>query len=100
MNYDLDTLKAIKDSFNLCSDSSTNCIGYKNLCKLIDSIENANQTPLIKTVFDLRTFFHNCRFDEDLHLGLGDIRLSVGLQDEICDLMDRFYILKNYKGKK
>ena len=32
---------------------------------------------------NIKNYFENLRFDEDFHLGLGDIRLIVGMQEEI-----------------
>lgn len=37
---DLETLKWIKFTFDICSDHSTMCLGYKNLCKRIEDLEN------------------------------------------------------------
>ena len=37
---DLDTLKAIKFSFELFSDFSTQCLGYNYICNQINNIEN------------------------------------------------------------
>lgn len=36
---DLETLKWIKFTFDICSDHSTMCLGYKNLCKRIEELE-------------------------------------------------------------
>ena len=39
-------------------------------------------------------YFERCRFDNKYHLGLGDIRLTIGMQEEIleiiadCDTLD------------
>ena len=41
--------------------------------------------------WDLRKCFEQLRFDKNCHLGLGDIRLTIAQQEEICDLVDRFY---------
>ena len=45
----------------------------------------------IKTEWDIRKCFEELRFNEN-HLGLGDIRLTIGMQEEICELVERFYI--------
>ena len=45
----------------------------------------------IKTEWDIRKCFEELRFNEN-HFGLGDIRLTIGMQEEICELVERFYI--------
>lgn len=45
----------------------------------------------VKTQWDIRKCFEQLRFDKDYHLGLGDIRLTIGQQEEICELVERFY---------
>ena len=45
----------------------------------------------IKTEWDIRKCFKQLRFDKNHHLGLGDIRLTIAQQEEICDLVERFY---------
>ena len=49
------------------------------------------ENETVKTEWDLRKFFEQLRFDKNHHLGLGDIRLTISQQEEICDLVDRFY---------
>ena len=45
----------------------------------------------VKSNWDLRKCFEQLRFDKNHHLGLGDIRLTLGQQEEICELVERFY---------
>ena len=45
----------------------------------------------VKTKWDIRKCFEQLRFDKDHHLGMGDIRLTIGQQEEICELVERFY---------
>jgi hypothetical protein len=45
----------------------------------------------VKTEWDIRKCFEQLRFDKNHHLGLGDIRLTIGQQEEICELVERFY---------
>ncbi len=45
----------------------------------------------VKTEWDIRKYFEQLRFDKDHHLGMGDIRLTIGMQEEICELVNRFY---------
>ena len=54
---------------------------------------NANTllAAAVKSDWDLRKFFEQMRFDKNHHLGLGDIRLTIAQQEEICELVERFY---------
>ena len=54
-----------------------------------------NKSPIIKSDWDIRECFRHLRFHEKFHLGLGDIRLTIAMQDEICDLVEKFYGNKN-----
>ena len=45
----------------------------------------------VKTEWDIRKCFEQLRFDKNHHLGLGDIRLTIAQQEEICELVERFY---------
>jgi hypothetical protein len=45
----------------------------------------------VKSDWDLRKFFEQMRFDKNHHLGSGDIRLTIAQQEEICELVERFY---------
>jgi hypothetical protein len=45
----------------------------------------------VKSDWDLRKCFEQLRFDKNHHLGLGDIKLTIGQQEEICELVERFY---------
>jgi len=42
----------------------------------------------VKTEWDIRKCFEELRSDKDHHLGMGDIRLTIGMQEEICDLVE------------
>lgn len=46
---------------------------------------------LIKSTWNIRECFKQLRFDKKHHLGLGDIRLTIAQQEEICELVERFY---------
>ena len=50
-----------------------------------------NGCDSIKTTWDIRECFKQLRFDKNHHLGLGDIRLTIAQQEEICDLVERSY---------
>jgi hypothetical protein len=43
---------------------------------------------LIKSNWDISKCFEQLRFDKNHHLGLGDIRLTIEQQDEICKLVN------------
>lgn len=45
----------------------------------------------VKSDWDLRKCFEQLRLDKNHHLGCGDIRLTIAQQEEICDLVERFY---------
>lgn len=49
--------------------------------------------------WSLAKYFEQLRFDEHHHLGGGDIRLTVGQQEELCYLIDELYIRKPAKSK-
>jgi len=53
-----------------------------------------NQTNHIVT--KVEQIFARLRFDENFHLGLGDIRLTIEMQEEILDLI--YNETKNLKG--
>ena len=52
---------------------------------------NTLLSAAVKSDWDLRKCFEQLRFDKNHHLGLGDIRLTIGQQEEICELVERFY---------
>ena len=47
-----------------------------------------------KTAKNIYKYFYKLRFKRNFHLGLGDIRLTLGMQDEIIQMID-----KNCKDK-
>ena len=49
------------------------------------------EEQMVKTEWDIRKCFEQLRLDKDHHLGMGDIRLTIGMQEEICELVERFY---------
>ena len=53
--------------------------------------ELSRSETTIKSDWDIRKCFKRLRFDKDFHLGMGDIRLTIGMQEEICELVERFY---------
>jgi len=46
---------------------------------------------VVSSDWDLRKCFEQLRNDKSTHLGMGDIRLTAAVQEEICDLVDKFY---------
>lgn len=47
--------------------------------------------PSIKSDWSIEECFLQLRHNKDYHLGLGDIRLTVGVQEQIRDLINQFY---------
>jgi hypothetical protein len=45
----------------------------------------------IKTDWNIRKCFEQLRLDKSYHLGEGDIRLTIEQQEDICELVERFY---------
>jgi hypothetical protein len=50
-----------------------------------------NNVLAVKSDWDLRKYFEQLRFDKNHHLGLGDIRLTIGQQEEICEFSDSIF---------
>lgn len=46
-----------------------------------------DQSETVSKYWSLSGFFHKMRMNPAHHLGLGDIRLSLAQQDEICELV-------------
>jgi len=40
-------------------------------------------------VKEIEEYFYKLRFDENFHLGLGDIRLTIAMQEEIIAIADK-----------
>lgn len=54
--------------------------------------KDTSSNPIyIKTSWNIRECFKQLRLDEQHHLGLGDIRLTIAQQEEICELVEHFY---------
>ena len=75
--------------------SKTKTENYVNaLNSYIDYLENIEKqkktdSETISSVFDLEECFKAKRFDETRHLGGGDIRLTIGDQEDIVQIMSR-----------
>ena len=54
----------------------------------------------VKSDWDLRKCFEQLRFDKNHHLGLGDIRLTITQQEEICYLVERYYRFRQLPDTK
>ncbi len=60
------------------------------------SLNKNSKIPLnlpikIKSQWTIEKCFEEIRFNKDHHLALGDIRLTIGQQEEICKLVNKFY---------
>ena len=69
MKLDLETLKQVKFTFDIHSDHSIMCNGYRSLCRMIEEAEkevneNFVQPDVIKSVCDKCRFKNECRFIE------------------------------------
>lgn len=76
---------------------------YKNLSSILIEIKSElrkknllipysiQKEESVKSEWDIRKCFEQLRFDKNHHLGMGDIRLTIAQQEEICELVERFY---------
>lgn len=53
----------------------------------INGFRAVERAVLLKAADELAEKFRSMRFDASFHLGLGDIRLSIGAQDEIVAMI-------------
>ena len=63
----------------------------QNYARQILKIHGVSGSDLVKSDWNLREWFKQLRFNKHHHIGLGDIRLTISQQEEICDLVERFY---------
>jgi hypothetical protein len=72
----------------------------RKIMKMEQKVETSTEAAIVgnnvladtvKSDWDLRKCFEQLRFDKNHHLGLGDIRLTIAQQEEICELVERFY---------
>lgn len=40
----------------------------------------------------IEKYFNKLRFDEKFHLGMGDIRLTIGMQEEIAEMVETHFV--------
>jgi len=76
---------------------------YKNLSSILIEIKSElrkenllipcsmQEEESMKSEWNLRKYFEQLRFDKNHHLGMGDIRLTIAQQEEICELVECFY---------
>lgn len=75
---------------------------YKNLSSILIEVKSelrkenllipcSMQEESVKSKWNIRKCFEQLRFDKNHHLGMGDIRLTIAQQEEICELVERFY---------
>jgi hypothetical protein len=60
---------------------------------ILDDFMADNNNDSIQTTWDIRECFRQLRTSKDN----GDIRLTIAQQEEICDLVERFYPSKHIK---
>ena len=56
----------------------------KNARRKTEDLDTTNLDNLLAKV---ERYFENCRFDDKLHLGLGDIRMTIGMQEEVLRMI-------------
>lgn len=68
-----------------------NEVGYQSIKELsLSEVESLiRESVVVKSSFSLSKYFEQLRFDKNHHLGMGDIRLTIGQQEEICALLER-----------
>lgn len=54
------------------------------------SNKNENKTLTGSAKEQVKLLFSEMRFDSKTHLGLGDIRLSIGVQERIVKIIDKY----------
>jgi len=76
---------------------------YKNLSSILIEVKNElrkenlltscsmQEKESVKSEWNIRKCFEQLRFDKNHHLGMGDIRLTIAQQEEICELVECFY---------
>jgi hypothetical protein len=58
----------------------------------MENTDNSEKTSeQINSDWNLKTCFQEMRMNKNYHLGLGDIRLTIDMQEEICRLVDNHY---------
>jgi hypothetical protein len=65
---DLSTLKQIKSTFELCSDDSTMCLGYRNLCRTIEKLNTEQMKKKLSELTD-RELIHVPDVEEIVRIG-------------------------------
>lgn len=62
----------------------------------MENTDNSEKTSeQINSDWNLKTCFQEMRMNKHYHLGLGDIRLTIDMQEEICRLVDNHYTKNN-----
>jgi len=80
-----------KELFQITKDLAQDKIPNQEARTILLDLLNISGSDLVKSDWSLRECFKQLRFDKNHHLGLGDIRLTIAQQEEICDLVERFY---------
>lgn len=58
--------------------------------KTIKDTEKENKTLTGSAKEQVKLLFSELRFNEKTHLGLGDIRLTIGVQERIIKIIDKY----------
>lgn len=74
---------------NKCPKCRTNDF---NVCKSISCpMRDEFKTNNINSDWSIEDCFNKMRFDNNYHLGFGDLRITIGTQEEIISLINKFY---------
>lgn len=49
--------------------------------------QTADTVKLSDLLATVEKYFEDCRFNSKLHLGLGDIRMTIGMQEEVLKMI-------------
>lgn len=82
--------------------AEVNISDVKHVLSYLDgTYDNKKTEPVdVSWEWDLDMCFFFMRHDKETHLGLGDIRLTIGEQDKICELVEKYYMRKKHDTKK
>jgi len=73
MKTELEILKDVKFMFELHSDNSTQCNGYRSLCRKIEELETKVANENFSLLIDIKVC-SKCNGVGKIHRGFGDIK--------------------------
>lgn len=75
-------------------EKSWTVVGYSDLLSGVEKVKrksNLSQQDVVKSDWDIRRCFESLRATKEYHLGNGDIRLPIEMQEVICIMVEHFY---------